>query len=191
MLDTGSSPACNTSGGCSVGTASNQFQHNTTGTKTVKAIACKTDYLGSAVESKTFTLDSPKLRIFLSETTTDGNRSTVSADALCNSDAGRPYTGSAYKALRMGGGRNGTTDWIMLKGWDYYRADGTTLIGSSLPAGPGWTSGTLSNSISSTAGNVFTGIEMDGSGNFIESGTVCSGWATNLGSVYARSGFRA
>ncbi|BDA79643.1 hypothetical protein LPTSP3_g25730 [Leptospira kobayashii] len=188
LLDTGSSPACNTSGGCSVGTASNQFQHNTTGTKTVKAIACKTDYLGSAVESKTFTLDSPKLRIFLSETTTDGNRSTVSADALCNSDAGRPYTGSAYKALRMGGGRNGTTDWIMLKGWDYYRADGTTLIGSSLPAGPGWTSGTLSNSISSTAGNVFTGIEMDGSGNFIESGTVCSGWATNLGSVYARSG---
>ncbi|WP_411821916.1 FN3 associated domain-containing protein [Leptospira sp. 'Mane'] len=188
LLDTGSDPVCNTSGGCMVGTASSQFQHNTTGTKTVKAIACRTDYLNSGIETKTLTLDSPKLRIFVSETATDGNLPTANADALCNSDTGRPYTNSSYKAFRMGGGRNGTTDWVMLKGWSYYRADGTTMVGSSAPASAGWTGGTLANSIGTTAANIFTGIEMDGSGNFTESGVSCSGWTTNSGSAFARSG---
>ncbi|TGN19237.1 chitobiase/beta-hexosaminidase C-terminal domain-containing protein [Leptospira idonii] len=187
LTDNGTTPACDSSGGCMIGSPSANYLHASS--RTVSMVACKTNYGSSSVATKTLTISSPVLRVFVSETATDGLMSTANADSLCNNDLARPYYGSNYKAVRMGGGRNGTTDWVLLKGWDYYRTDGTTLIGTTQSgAGLGWTSGTFVNSIGISGANVFTGIDMDGSGNMNESGFSCSGWTTNDGASYARSG---
>ncbi|MDF3820880.1 chitobiase/beta-hexosaminidase C-terminal domain-containing protein [Leptospira sp. 96542] len=176
----GVNPACNPMGGCTTGINSSLYQHNLPGTTVVKTIACRTDFLASSVLEKSLTLSSPILRIFTTNTETDGNLSISSADSVCNTDLNRPYTLSQYKVFRMGGGRSQSSDWVMLKSWDYYRTDGTTIIGSTQAVGVGWTSNVLANSISSgAAANVFTGMNMDGAGNLTESTINCSGWTVN------------
>jgi hypothetical protein len=98
-------------------------------------------------------------RIFVTTATYDGNLGgKVGADAKCQSDPGKPATGT-YKAMLRFTNRDTTTDWVFQANKKYYRTDRTTLIGitdtnKKLPP-------TLTNPITASGVQVKTGFTDD------------------------------
>ena len=131
-------------------------------------------------------------RIFVSATTHDGNfgasasAALTAADALCNADANKPATGT-YKAMivntartacttaNCGGGISENVNWILSANTSYYRANGTTLIGTTNAAAifpiP------LTNAPHTAATIVYTGLYS----NWTTDSSTCSNWTNNSG----------
>lgn len=134
--------------------------------------------------------DYPKLRIFVSKTTTDGKigvGSISQADSLCAQDENRPATGT-YSALiadsanRVALPLSQRKDWVLVAKRTYTRPDGT-VIG---------TTGTnavltfpLSAAISAENLPVWTGI----GGGAWTSGLSCGNWAKSDSAVSGLFGY--
>lgn len=102
------------------------------------------------------------LKIWVTNATTNGNLNgtggTLGGDAICNNagDANHPGSGT-YKALIWTGTRTSiSADWPLLSLTNYYRTDGTTLIGAT--NNQKIFSATLNNPIHTTNFKVWTGI---------------------------------
>jgi len=114
------------------------------------------------------------------------------ADAVCNSDADKPSGGGTYKAFMVDGvnriasvtanAGDGQVDWVLHANTTYYRADGTTVIGST-----GSTS--LFNFPLSIAANPFNIVStgyftgMNAANDWTSSADNCSAWASNSAGV--------
>lgn len=96
------------------------------------------------------------LKIFVTAANTTGGFGGSAAaaitglDAACNADANKPSGGGTYKALVGSTVRGVSADWPLQANTSYYRADGTTLIGTTT-AGSIFTF-PLSASFTATAG---------------------------------------
>ena len=95
----------------------------------------------------------------------------VGVDAYCMADTNKPAGGGTYKAMfgtslrractsancSSGGVSENTSDWVLYPNTAYYRADGTTVIGTTTAAGifniP------LSNSINASTTQTITGLD--------------------------------
>ena len=144
---------------------------------------------------------STNCKIFVSATTTAGNFGSISAaDAICANDANKPSGGGTYKAMvvkgsdrracstdNCSGGVAEHIDWVLKPSTNYYKADGTTLIGLTD------SKGLLGNSIPQemgvgTSSYVWTGITFRDADpmfmfmpaqRWINSGSDCTGWSDN------------
>lgn len=115
----------------------------------------------------------PKI-IFLSTTTTDGFFGGVAAaDGICASDAASLGYAGTFKAFLnsvQGSSRiasltadtgDGQVDWVLAANTNYYRADGTTLIGTTTSGAIFDTLSGLTNSITGSGDNYWTGFLSD------------------------------
>ena len=123
-------------------------------------------------------------------------------DALCMADANKPAGGGTYKAMfttttagqrriacttedcSAGIGEN--ENWVMKPNTDYYRCDGTTLIGTTNAGGvfPLAFGQSLDNSISGVDEGYFTGLDgYGGPGAWTASFANCSNWTSGLGGI--------
>jgi len=149
----------------------------------------------------TFSAHSPKMFVTTSvwngQLGQGGTPITLAAiDALCMADSNKPAGGGTYKAMfasttagqtriacttaSCSGGAGENTNWVMSPNTDYYRADGTTLIGTTNSGGvfPLENSGqTLSNSISGVDEWYWTGL--NGWGNEWLTTLNCSNWTSS------------
>jgi hypothetical protein len=93
----------------------------------------------------------------------------AAADAACMSDANKPSGGGIYKALLASSVRRACTSancgssgigenlgWVLKPSADYYRADGTTKIGTTTAAAV--FAFPLDESINTNSANVMTGL---------------------------------
>jgi hypothetical protein len=121
-------------------------------------------------------------RIFVTTATYDGNLGgKVGADAKCQSDPGKPATGT-YKAMLRFTNRDTTTDWVFQANKKYYRTDRTTLIGitdtnKKLPP-------TLTNPITASGVQVKTGFTDD----FAPGTTNCVDYSSSVAIDYSTTG---
>ncbi len=112
------------------------------------------------------------------------------ADAKCNSDGNKPSTGT-YKALivsgttrracstaNCGGGSSENIDWVLKPSTKYYRVDGTTEIFTTNAAGI-FVYGTATNTISTTGGGVWTGLNID----WTNTAGDCTAWTSIIGTT--------
>ena len=125
-----------------------------------------------------------KYRIFVTTSTYAGNLGGSSgADSKCNSDAGKPNTGT-YKAIIVdsarvacttascSGGTSENTNWVLKPNTAYYKSDGTTLVGTT-NAGGVFTFA-LQNSIG-TGANSWTGLATEWT-----TSTTCVNWTEGV-----------
>ena len=141
-------------------------------------------------------------RIFLTSEThtgkfaaTPGGNGMPAADAFCASSTANPDTTKTFKAMLVDGvnrvppGDGTAVDWVLQPNTDYYRVDGKTLVGTTTSNGIFDIdySGTkdLTNSISSTASAVWTGLSVL---NFDTNLNTCLGWSSNSSTDYALFG---
>ena len=109
-------------------------------------------------------------------------------DALCMADANKPAGGGTYKAMfatttagqtrractttNCAGGTGENVNWVMLPNRDYYRANGTTLVGTTNNGGV--IPLNLTNSISGVDEWYWTGL--NGNGSTWSTGENCANW---------------
>lgn len=173
----GSDPTCST--GTIYSSAVNVAQ-----TITMKAIGCKTGMTASSVIASVYTISGNK-KIFITTSTTNGNIGGISgADTKCSNDASKPSGGGTYKAFLVDGTNrkasntanagDGQVDWVLQANTTYYRADGTTVIGTTnsvkLFTFP------LTSSISTGLIQYFTGLNTDWT-----TSNHCNNWSQNTG----------
>ena len=143
---------------------------------------------------------STNCKIFVSATTTAGNFGSIAAaDTICANDANKPAGGGTYKAMvvkgtdrracstdNCGGGTSEHIDWVLKANTSYYKADGTTLIGST--DANGLLGSTVPQAMDAAGSNVWTGLRykpadpmfmMFPAERWINSGSDCSGWSDN------------
>ncbi|MEI6092841.1 MAG: DUF1554 domain-containing protein, partial [bacterium] len=124
-------------------------------------------------------------------------------DALCMADSNKPAGGATYKAMfttttagqtrvacttgSCSTGATENTNWVMKPNRNYYRADGTTLIGTTNSGGvfPLDSGQALSNSISSGASVYWTGFSgYNVLGSWVTHPTyTCSNWTSAITGV--------
>ncbi len=121
----------------------------------------------------------------------------TAADSACASDANKPSGSATYKALIVNSSRvactsancatsgvNENTAWVLSPSTTYYRADGSTPIGTTTSAGiftfP------LTNAVSTSSVSMATGLVTDWT-----TGANCTDWTTgNVGTSF-RTGYSA
>jgi hypothetical protein len=127
----------------------------------IRAITCLPNWIPSPVAGGTYSIGS-SLRIWVTNSTTMGNLNgtggTVGGDSMCNNMADTNHPGSGtYKALIWTGTRTHlSADWPLNSLTNYYRTDGTTLIGAT--DNQKIFTATLNNPIHGTNFKVWTGI---------------------------------
>ena len=123
-------------------------------------------------------------RIFISTLDSTGDFGGASAaDQICNSDVAKPTT-SQYKALIFDNTRNATLNCVLKPSTNYYRSNGTTLIGTTNAQAllPVFSPSSLVNSItSSSSKEVWTGADLTSPPFWNTSTDNCDNW-TNLSS---------
>ena len=165
----------------------------------------------AGVTSNSFSLTVAALKMFVTASTWNGQlgqggaQITLAAiDALCTADANKP-AGGTYKAMfttttagqvRIAcltpncdeGGAGENTNWVMKPNTNYYRADGTTLVGTTNIGGvfPLNVGQNLSNSISSVDEWSWTGF--NGWDNVWSTGLNCSDWTSSAHTTDGREG---
>jgi len=148
--------------------------------------------LGTLTENVTLLDDDIKL-VFVTNSTTDGRMNAggggvTGADAICQSDANKPSTGT-YKALLVDDTfraacdnpncttpASGRIDWPLAANQTYFRTDLTTEVFTT-NGNAVFVFGTLTNPFATT-GNVWTGLNAD----WTTSSSICPLWALNVGS---------
>ena len=144
---------------------------------------------GSNSDDDFITIKCGPCRIFVTASNFDGNLGGIAgADSACMSDTNYPGTGT-YKAMLVDGTNrvatvtdntgDGQVDWVLYANTDYVRADGTTPI-MTTDANGLFVFGTLTNSVSTTAGSVWTGLL---SSWVTHTNSHCTAWTSNSGAV--------
>lgn len=116
------------------------------------------------------------LSIFISSATYDGNLGGISgADAHCDSEFSGTKAMVVYASDRMACA-NPSCNWVLAPSTTYYRADGTTPIGTTDSSAvfpfP------LDNSLTGSSGEIWTGLS-----DTWTTGFVCGGWILNSSAV--------
>ncbi len=151
----------------------------------------------------------PNLKIFVTESTFQGNFATglndAQIDSLCNLDGNNPQDGSSYKALVATTNRWNPTNangvgWGIIAGQSYYARDGLTMSVATAAPYPGFAPGyipfsptlqyspSLHNPMAIPQFGVWTGFYSDFNYNEINNHTVypnqssCNNFTTNDGS---------
>ena len=136
----------------------------------------------------------PPLKMFVTSSTWNGQLGqggtiTLAAiDALCMADANKPAGGGTYKAMfssttagqtrracttsNCAGGTAENVNWVMLPNRNYYRANGTTLVGTTNNGGV--IPLDFTNSISGVDEWYWTGL--NGNGSAWSTGENCANW---------------
>jgi len=152
--------------------------------------ACKAGFQPSAEKTMTLTIPDPitnfSPRFFVSQQVVPGNTSFLQADEICNTDPNRPFQEPAanYQAFRMETNRIITSNWVLEPNTNYYNVYGDVL-GLTPPGADSLNTNmpfALSNQLNpSGAGDVWTGININGSQRFAVSGINCSDWSSTAG----------
>lgn len=154
-------------------------------------------YNGIGVAGITVHISDNEFVLFKTTTTALGGFGISGADALCNADAGRPFTSSTYKAVLTDGvvrracssfncsssGAGEHIGWVLKASTSYYRANGTTLIKAT--NANGIFNFNLTNSTTGTAASYWTGLKADWT---TDGPNTCNSWTSNAANKNARSG---
>lgn len=200
----GTDPDCsNTNGGnasisgdfCATGSlpaSSNFITANASGNYRMRG--CRLGFKYTPVKTIELTIQEFRPRIFVSNAFSNGNTSVEAADAICNSDTNRPFQKpeATYKAMRLGGGRTLTSNWVLEGNTEYYNLS-NQLVGSTPADGAGlntYDPFSLTNPISYTNSYiVFTGMMLtETPPRFAASTFNCNNWTSVLGSDSFASG---